>query len=128
MLEIRFSEPNELELSGTVDELQTVRNATLELAQTTASEITFDCDASINPKPYNLALSKLIIRKSQLPTNVSLENDELCVEGSPQSLKAFASFLDFDANSNSGRHSHFEYYEGNQWISPNSTPLVISVK
>ena len=128
MLEIRFSEPNELEISGTVDELQAVRKEVFALAQTDASQIVFDCDGSINPTPYNQALLKLIVRKSQLPTKVLLKNNELYIEGSPQCLEAFASFLDFDANSKSGTHSHFAYYDGNQCIDFDSMPLVISVR
>ena len=129
MLEIRFSKPKELEVSGTVDELQSVRNQILALVENDIAQIAFECDGSINSMPYDSVLSKFIVRKSQLPTKVSLENsNELCVEGLPHCLEAFASFLDFEANSKSGRHSHYEYYEGNQWISPDSMPLVISVK
>ena len=129
MLEIRYSEPKELDISGTVDELQFVRQKIFELVQSETSQIAIDADGSVNTAPYNLAFPKLIILKNSSPTKVSLKNrGEIYIEGSPYCLEALASFLDFDLNSRSGAHSHYEYYDGNEWISPESIPLVISVK
>lgn len=129
MIEIRYSAPNELDISGTADELQSVRREIFKLAQSDASQIAFDANAAIDLEPYKSAFSKLIILKGQCPTKVSLMNEkEIKVEGSPYCLEAFASFFDFKSDAGKGAHSHYEYYEGNQWIAPGSIPLVISVK
>jgi hypothetical protein len=129
MIEIRYSAPYDLDISGTVDELQLVRREILDLIQSDASQIAFDADNAIDPAPYNSALIKLIIRKGQSPTKVSLTNEkDIQVEGSPDCLEAFASFFDFELSVRKGAHSHHEYYEGNEWIAPDSIPLVISVK
>jgi hypothetical protein len=129
MIEIRYSAPNELDISGTVDELQFMRREILDLIQSDAPQIAFEADSAIDAAPYNSALPKLIIRKGQSPTKVSLTNErEVHVEGSPDCLETFASFFDFELNAGKGVHSHHEYYEGNEWIAPDSIPLVISVK
>jgi len=129
MIEIRYSAPYDLDISGTVDELQLVRREILDLIHSDASQIVFDADSVIDPAPYTSALSTLIIRKGQSPTKVALRNEkEIHVEGSPDCLEAFASFFDFELSVRKGAHSHHEYYEGNEWIAPDSIPLVIGVK
>jgi hypothetical protein len=129
MIEIRYAAPNEVDISGTADELQSVRQAILDLAQSDASQITIDADSVIDPTSYKSALSKLIIRKAECPTKVSLKNErEIQVEGTADCLEAFASFFDFNSDDRKGAHSHYEYYEGNRWIAPDSMPLVISVR
>ena len=128
MLEIRYSAPYELDISGTVDELQAVRRGILTLVKSDANRISFEADSAIEPSPYNTALSKLVIAEGQCPTKVSLKDEEVHVEGSPYCLEAFASFFDFKPDAGEGAHSHYEYCEGDEWISPDSIPLVISVK
>lgn len=129
MLEIRYSAPHNLEISGTVGELQMARREILDLIESGAARITFAADSSIDPLPYDSALTKMVVVKGHSPTKVSLKNEEeLHVEGSPDCLGAFASFFDFKPNVGKGVHSHYEYYEGNEWIAPDSIPLVIGVK
>jgi hypothetical protein len=129
MIEIRYSAPNEVDISGTVDELQFVRREILNLTQSDASQIIIDADSDIDPAPYKSVLSKLIILKTDCSTKVSLKDEkEIQVEGSPDCLAGLASFFDFNLDDGKGAHSHYEYYEGNQWIAPDSMPLVISVK
>jgi len=129
MLEIRYSAPYDLNISGTVDELQAVRREILALIKSGVSRISFGADSSFEPSPYDAALSKLVIVKGQCPTKVSLNNGgEIHVEGSPYCLEAFASFFDFKSDAGKGAHTHYEYYKGNEWVAPDSIPLVISVK
>ena len=129
MLEIRYSAPHGLDISGTVDELQMVRRKVLDLIESDATRITFAADAAIDPMPYDSALSKLVIAKSQSPTRVSIRNgDEIHVEGSSDCLGAFASFFDFKPDAGQGTHSHHEYYEGCEWVAPDSIPLVLGIK
>jgi hypothetical protein len=129
MLEIRYSAPHDLEISGTVDELQMVRRGILDLVESDAARIVFVADAAIEPSPYNSALSKLVVMRGQCPTKISLKDEgEVHVEGSPYCLEAFASFFEFKPDTAKGAHSHYEYYEGNEWVAPDSIPLVIGVK
>jgi hypothetical protein len=129
MLEIRYSAPYDLDISGTVDELQMVRREILKLIQSNATQISIDADSAIDPVPYHSALSKLIVVKGQCPTRVALKNEkEILVEGSSDCLDTFASFFDFEPDAEQGRHEHFEYSEGNDWTASDSIPLVISLK
>ena len=129
MLEIRYSAPYELDISGTADELRAVRRDILGLVKSGGARISFEADSAIDPTPYESALSKLVIEKGQGPTLVSLKSDgEVHVAGSSYCLEAFASFFDFEPDTARGAHSHHEYYEGDEWIAPDSIPLVISVK
>jgi hypothetical protein len=129
MLEIRYSAPHDLDISGTVDELRTVRREILHMIESDTARITFVADSSIEPSPYDSALSMLVVVKGQCPTKISLKNEEeIHIEGSPYCLEAFASFFDFKPDAGKGAHSHYEYYEGNEWIAPDSIPLVIGVK
>jgi hypothetical protein len=115
MLEIRYSAPYGLDISGTVDELQMVRREILALLESDAARTSFEADSDIEPSPHNAALSKLIIVKGKCPTEISLKDEgEVHVEGLPYCLEAFASFFDFKPDARKGAHSHYEYYEGTE--------------
>lgn len=128
MIEIRYSAPYDLDISGTVDELQMVRREVLGLIESDAARISLAADSAIEPSPYKCAIPKLVIAKGQGPTNISLTNEkEIRVEGSPDCLDVFAAFFDFKPDAENGEHRHYERYKGNEWIAPDSIPLVISV-
>ena len=129
MLEIRYSAPDSLDISGSVDELQRVQSDILKLVQSDTRQISFAADSTIDPVPYQYALSKLVIVKGHCPTRISLKDEkEILVEGSSDCLEAFASFFEFEFDAEKASHAHFEYYQGNDWIAPDSIPLVIGVK
>jgi len=129
MIEIRYSAPNYLDISGTASEFETLEMRILELISSSESRLAIDADSAIDPSPYTSAIPKLVVVKSEGPTRVSLEgHDELSIKGSPENLDSLASFFHFDKDAVNGVHSHYEYYDGNLWIDPNSIPLVISVK
>jgi len=129
MIEIRYSSPNALDISGTVTELRALCREILAIVQSTATCIAFDADSSINPDPYLCALSKLLIMKHTGRTKVSVVGEkEVHIAGEPNCLEALSSFFDSEGPLETGVHSHHEYYEGNDWIDPDSIPLVVSVK
>jgi hypothetical protein len=128
MIELRYSPPNELDIMGTVPELGDVRSAVLEAAQSTAAHVELNADASIDPSPYDAMLSRLVVETGTGPTKVSVTNDAIHIVGSPSCLETLASFLNFKPDAQRGDHTHYEYYEGNQWIAPDSVPLVFSVR
>ncbi len=128
MIEIRYSE-NELDISGTVDELQEVRQRILAFLNSNAPSLIIEASPDFDPHPYLLTIPQMVIEKGQCPTRVSVVNkNEVNIKGSPESLEAFESFFGFDSNARSGDHLHCEYYDGNEWIAQDSVPLVISIK
>jgi len=118
-----------LEVSGTVDELLTVRQTIIDLAEGDHCTVSLETNHGVDPFPYSSVAQKLLFIKKQCPTKVSLLSKKtVLIEGSPENLKQLASFVDFEPEASSGRHAHYEYYDGNEWIASDSIPLVISIK
>jgi hypothetical protein len=130
MIQIRYSSPNQLEISGNINDLQMIQQALLNLAQLRSSGINeIFADPVSDPSPYNHALSKLGIQVGYGPTTIAvLENNSVLIMGSPDNLERLASFFDFSSNESAGMHSHYEYYEGNPYIAADAIPLVVSLQ
>jgi len=131
MLEIRHSNQTEVEVSGAVDDLQAVNRGISALVQSRGAEIAFEANLSFNPVPYDAPLKRMVVVKGRGSAKVSIvDAGELRVEGSPESLEAFASFFDFELGAAAGNHAHFENYEGegDKWVAVGSIPLVISMR
>ncbi len=112
MLEIRYSERDGFEVSGTAAELEAVGQAISALAREGGTRISFEASHAFNPSPYEKALKRMVVATGQSPARVSLAGgEEVRVEGGPGSLAAFASYFDFEPDAAAGAHSHFEYYE-----------------
>jgi hypothetical protein len=55
-------------------------------------------------------VKKFSLAKAKYPAKVSLiDGEEMRVEGSPESLRAFALYFEFEPDGSFGDHSHFEY-------------------
>ena len=81
----------------------------------------------VEATPYERTLSRLVVAQTNGPTKVSLLPDNaLLVAGAGENLTCFASFLEFSPHSTPGDHHHYEYFDGNTSISPDSLPLIIS--
>jgi DUF1680 family protein len=128
MIEIRYSPPDELDLSGTVDELQQLKNAIHHLLLSDETIYVAAAATQIDPHPYQTALAQFEIVKGRGSIHASvIDTKKLQITGSPKSLEVFATYFDFDQESLGGAHNHFEYFAGNDWIDSDSLPLVIGV-
>jgi hypothetical protein len=128
MIEIRWSkETNEIDLEGTPEDLQYVRQSILHLLQTDEAQAVIPAAIDFDSAPYSGRLSSLVIQNSEGSTRVSVVVDCLEVQGNSKHLESFADWFNFEANQ-SHYHCHFEYYPDNEWIHPDSLPLVISVR
>jgi hypothetical protein len=128
MIEIRWDkETNEIELSGTPQEFQHIRQSILHLIRENETQISLSTASNFDPAPYSGCLTFLIICKSEGPTRISISTDRLEVTGNHKNLEAFADWFDFEDDL-SDYHCHFDYYPGTDWISPDSLPIVISVR
>lgn len=129
MLEIRFSKGEDIELSGMLAELEDLSEALKDLAEGRTSELRVDADRTIDPAPWESIGQAAIIRRVGDSVRISMDGESrLIIEGSGENLDRFASFLNFDEDAPSGSHSHFEYEDGNEFIEPESIPLIVSVK
>jgi hypothetical protein len=63
------------------------------------------------------------------PTRAAvLDADELRIDGDPSCLKSLASHFHPADDARDGWHAHYEYFEGNRWVSKESEPLVIALR
>ena len=128
MIGIRYTPPNELDVAGSPDELESIRRRILDSVET-HDGIALEADATIDPTPYEAALARMTITEGRGPAKVTVRDGiEVRVEGSREALEALASYFYFDQGAGKGAHAHYEYYGGSDLIDPDSVPLVISVR
>jgi hypothetical protein len=129
MIEIRYSLDEAIDILGSCEELELLRQEILGLLKTDSEQIYVTGESDISAEPWNFVASGLEIIQNGKAVKVSIsEDNSIHIKGSKDNLEKFASFLVFDENSVSGSHSHYEYYEGNEYIDSNSFPLIIGVK
>lgn len=131
MIEIRFSNGSgggEIDFSGTPKELRNVRQSILNFIQNKAQQVCVIEAATINPSPYDICLSALSICKSSSSIKVSVFANSLQIDGEPKKLETFADLFNFEDDTSSNYHSHFEHHENNELINANSISLIISVR
>ncbi|MEH2325610.1 MAG: hypothetical protein V7K32_19025 [Nostoc sp.] len=130
MIHIRFSNDHyggEIDLSGTPGDLRNICQSILELFEAQDVQVYIPAN-EVDPEPYDSCLNSLLIRKSDCSVKVMVAGSSLKIEGTPEKLKVFADWFNFGDSTESGYHSHFEYYEGNEWVDPASVSLIISVQ
>ena len=121
---IRASE-EELDLSGSPAELRGIARAIRSLQD--GERCSFVADIRALASPYDRVLSLFEVVASRGPVCIVLAGNTLVAEGSLPMLKCLASFFDFSDSDRHGTHHHHEWWEGNDYVSPVSRPLVISV-
>lgn len=122
---ISFSPPNDLELAGSSEELAAISDRVERLQP--GEHLVVACSTAGDPSPYASHLRQLRIEVAHGPVAVSVRDEVLNISGSLLTIQAFASFLVFHGEQ-PGMHNHFEYFEGNEFISPTSIPLVIACR
>jgi hypothetical protein len=129
MIEIRYTDPEGFDISGTGRELQAIRQGIFDLLSSEKETFIIEAATGYDPAPYDEVFSRMVIRKGAGPTKASIFSEkELLVEGRTECLSAFASFFNFEPGDREGLHTHHEYFEGNDWIAPDSIPLVIGIQ
>jgi hypothetical protein len=91
MIEIRWSkETNEIDLEGTPEDLQYVRQSILHLLQTDEAQAVIPAAIDFDSAPYSGRLSSLVIQNSEGSTRVAVVVDYLEVQGNSKHLESFA--------------------------------------
>ncbi len=130
MIVIRWTPPFDLDISGAAVELREVMSAISSVASGQRPGIDIDADSSADARPYSKCLLRLTVNGNNGPTKVSVADDSVSVIGSAHHLKVFASYFNMPEDSPRSPvhyHHHFEYFEGDDRMTPDSIPLVISV-
>jgi hypothetical protein len=131
MIEIYFSDSahgEEIELSGSPESLRGVQQSILDLLQDEKSQVCVIQANIVDPAPYERCLISLLIRKTDSSISVSVSDESLQIEGEPEKLKIFSNWFDFDDDTGSGYHCHFDHLGKEEWVDPASSALVLSVK
>jgi hypothetical protein len=127
MLSISYTPPRELEISAAPAEWNAIyRQISTWLAEGAPGELRFAAGADCDPTPYERYLAGWIIRGAGWPAKLEVLEDMLMLSGTRETLDAFTSFIQMDGDTGEGIHTHYEYYEGNEYISADSIPLVIA--
>jgi hypothetical protein len=129
MLRIRYAAPRDLEISGTIRELQAISMGILNLVRSDQVSFAFTADAGYDPAPYRIAIPRLLITKGTDLLAVIVKDETLVhISGASNHLEALAAWFVFDPAVPSKTHAHFEYYEDHPFIASHSIPLVITVE
>jgi hypothetical protein len=128
VIQIRFSD-RELDISGSPKALRQVSNAMLDLIRGPSQAFVSVEAATIDPAPYNVCLSRLLIVKTDGLIKLSVLDQVLKIEGAPEKLENLAHWFDFDDHTHSGYHTHFDYLGlDDDPVDPNLISLVIAIK
>jgi hypothetical protein len=114
----------ELDLAGEPAELRAVAAALAALKP--GASVTFAADPAAAPYPNTRVLAVFKAVASSGPVRVAVDGNTLSATGSADMLRRFASFFEFADDTPSGHHQHHEWWDGNEYIAPDSRPLVIS--
>jgi hypothetical protein len=134
MIEIRYSTKRGIvsdmaDISGSWRDFETLRRLLLKFLNGNAEKIFVDADKTADSEGWDFILEGLEMNQNGDFVKVSvMENKILNIKGSKENLDIFISWLEFDENTISGYHSHYEYFEGNEYIDSKSIPLIIRVK
>jgi hypothetical protein len=115
----------QLDISGSPAELNAIADQFERL--TAGGSVSIDADATADPRPYNRCLAALEARITDGPVRVALSSDRVVVTASAPRMQTFASYFRFDAGAPRGTHAHHEWFDGNDYVASDSTPLVVSV-
>jgi hypothetical protein len=128
MLEICYSPSEAINISGSLPDLEKLRQEVLKFIYSDLTRIDFQIENNINPSAWDFVAKHLQIVQNDKAVKVSiLDENAIQIEGSKENLEKFTSFLVFNEDDKLGSHSHYEYFEGNEYIAFDSFPLIIGI-
>jgi hypothetical protein len=129
MIEVRYSLNEAIDILGTKKDVEAFKQEVLKFLKTDSERIQIDVKKDIKSEPWDFVAGNLEVIQNENPVRVLITKGKVIkIEGSKENLEKFTSLLEFDENATSGSHSHYEYYEGNEYIHPESFPLIIGIK
>lgn len=134
MIEIRYSPESEktramADISGTWKEFEVLRQTILKFLERDRESLFVETEKDFDSEGWDLILEGLEIDQKGETVRVSMEENRILkITGSKPNLEIFADWLEFDKDTPSDYHSHYEYFDGNEHINPKSEALVIRIK
>jgi hypothetical protein len=129
MMEIRYSPNSGANIAGPSEEALAIKERILGLAKVGVGRIELSGNSTGSPAPYDRWLKRLIISAGNGPTiALAGANREFNITANPECLRVLASFFSVREGAQPAWHTHVQFYPGNQWISEDSEPTVISLR
>jgi hypothetical protein len=125
-IKIVYSE-GEASISGSPQSLREVNQFMMNFTKSDRSKDII-ATLSADPAPYDRCLNFLTIRKDSGAIKVSVVDDRLEVIGDSSRIETFSDWFDFSDNTFDGYHHHHDCWCGEEWVHPQSMPLVIMCK
>jgi hypothetical protein len=116
----------ELMISGSVSELQEVRTKIEGINDGGSIEIHFNTEG--DAQPFDALEKRMIVRTGEAPAFAEIsEGIGVVLTGNIESLLVFASFFDFEAESEAGSHNHWDEACDSNYVSLGTLPIVVAV-
>ena len=121
-------EPKGVDVSGTLSELANVASEIDGVASSAKAFVEVVGETDGSPAPYDRLLACMRVTSGNGPVRIS-EHPQgvLHVTGGSQELAALESYFLFGPDATRGAHNHYEYFPGNEYVTADSLPLVVSV-
>jgi hypothetical protein len=122
------TDAEQVDITGTPDEIRSIHERVLEVSAGRPAKLIVEASTARDPSPWDAALQSMEIRLGDGAVHARVLEGSLIVEGGAEELRGFASFFVFPDDAKPGDHAHYEYYDGNRWIRPESAALIITVR
>jgi len=122
-----YRSEDEVSVSGNVTELESMRLKIERIKENEAIEFTFHTDS--NSEPYKSLERSMIVRADEGPAIAVYEKGVgVVVSGSLKNLEVFASFFDFEKDTKSGCHYHWDEACGSDYVADGTLSIVVAVE
>ena len=126
MIRIRHFRGHGVRLDGTAGELEALRQELLALADAGKGSLAVGGEAGFDPAPWESVIPKAVVSVGRGASLVEVRDGvELGITASPDNLRRLAALLDVPEDAQHGWHTHYKYFEGTEYILPESEPLLI---
>lgn len=129
MIRIRYSsEPTEVELSGSRNDLLGLRNVIVEM---TEDQLSVPADTDFDPTPYPNYLEELVLQKTDDELCIKVLDKKLTVCGRHGYLALFAENLPYDTDEQDYSvpyHVHFDRIGRESQVAENSLDAVLTLR
>jgi hypothetical protein len=129
MLHMRHIRGHGVRIDGTAGELEALRREIVRLAGDGTGSIVVPGQAGFDPAPYESVIAKAVLTVGPGAARVEVHDGvRMTLTASPDNLLRFASHLDVPEDAQHGWHAHYQYFEGTEYIAPESEPVLIALR
>jgi len=126
---MRYTRGLGVRIDGTPEELESLRQDVLGLADEGKGSRAVTGEAGFDPAPYDSVITTVALTVGSAAALVEVTGAAgLRVTASADNLRRFASCLDVPEDPPQGWHAHYKYFAGTEYIMPSSVPVLIALR